>query len=109
MPIYEYACLDCGREFEELVRGDEKPACPKCGKKRLERRMSATSGHVAGGAVGLPRPRCLPLVALLRPELRAARIDGPGAGPSLDEVDHAFRHPSRRRTSADRIVAAGNS
>jgi putative FmdB family regulatory protein len=51
MPIYEYACLDCGREFEELVRGDQQPACPACGKKRLERRMGATSGHVSAGGV----------------------------------------------------------
>ncbi len=54
MPIYEYACFDCGREFEELVRGDERPSCPSCGKDRLERRMSATSGHVAGGGSSCP-------------------------------------------------------
>ncbi len=75
MPIYEYACLDCGREFEELVRGDEKPACPACGRKRLERRLSVSAGHVAGGRSGrLSVARFLPCVALLRPELRAARL-----------------------------------
>ncbi len=30
MPIYEYSCTACGHEFEELVRGDEKPVCPSC-------------------------------------------------------------------------------
>ena len=47
MPIYEYACLDCGREFEELVRGDARPLCPACGKDRLERRMSVSAAHNA--------------------------------------------------------------
>jgi putative FmdB family regulatory protein len=50
MPIYEYACLDCGREFEELIRGEEQPACPACGRGRVERQMSVSAGHVAGGS-----------------------------------------------------------
>ena len=34
MPIYEYACKSCGHEFEELIRGNEQPACPACGQSR---------------------------------------------------------------------------
>jgi len=49
MPIYEYTCRECGSEFEQLVRGDEKPACPKCGKKQLSKRWSVPSAH-SGGA-----------------------------------------------------------
>jgi len=30
--------LDCGREFEELSAATNSPACPQCGKRRLERR-----------------------------------------------------------------------
>ena len=30
MPIFEYACEKCQSEFELLVRGDDKPACPEC-------------------------------------------------------------------------------
>ena len=41
MPIYEYTCLGCGREFELLVRGTgATPACPSCKSEELERRMS---------------------------------------------------------------------
>lgn len=41
MPIYEYTCLDCGRECELLVRGsDATPTCPSCNSQELERRLS---------------------------------------------------------------------
>ncbi len=48
MPIYEYHCEDCGTEFEALVRGEEKPGCPSCGRQRLSRRMSVPAAHTAG-------------------------------------------------------------
>jgi putative FmdB family regulatory protein len=44
MPIYEYVCKKCGKQFEELVRVSGKPirvACPACGAKKTERVMSA--------------------------------------------------------------------
>jgi putative FmdB family regulatory protein len=47
MPIYEYSCKSCGHAFEELVRGDEQPACPACGHGKVERQMSVPAAHVA--------------------------------------------------------------
>ena len=40
MPIYEYVCQSCGHEFELLVMGREKPACPECEGTKLEKRFS---------------------------------------------------------------------
>lgn len=41
MPIFEFRCKKCGEEFEELVSGaNEKVACPACGKKSTERKLS---------------------------------------------------------------------
>lgn len=40
MPIYEYHCQDCGREFELLVLPRVVPACPACQGANLERRIS---------------------------------------------------------------------
>jgi putative FmdB family regulatory protein len=54
MPIYEYTCQGCGQAFEELVRGDEQPACPACGAQRVEKQMSVPSAHVAGSS----QPAC---------------------------------------------------
>jgi len=40
MPLYEYECQSCEHVFEELVRGDEKIACPKCHSGKLEKLFS---------------------------------------------------------------------
>ena len=40
MPIYEYKCRACGREFEELVKLGETPDCPSCSGNDLERLVS---------------------------------------------------------------------
>jgi len=52
MPIYEYACHDCGREFEALVRSDTVPQCPDCHSTDLEKALSvfATAGSSAQAA-----------------------------------------------------------
>ncbi len=35
MPIFEYICQECQHEFEALVFGKDKAACPKCQSKKL--------------------------------------------------------------------------
>ena len=54
MPLYEYICRQCISDFELLIRGDEKPFCPDCGSRRLEKRLSVAAAHTAGGASSLP-------------------------------------------------------
>jgi len=41
MPIFEYACKSCGKEFEALVRkNQDTPSCPKCKSEDLEKLIS---------------------------------------------------------------------
>ena len=51
MPIYEYTCRDCHQEFETLLRGDEKPVCPYCGKRHLDKKFSVPAAHVVGNTL----------------------------------------------------------
>ncbi len=52
MPIYEYRCASCNKEFEYLVMGGHEPeACPACNHKNVKRLMSAC-GFLSKGADG---------------------------------------------------------
>lgn len=50
MPIYEYRCTKCRKEFELFQKITDEPAseCPDCGG-RIERLVSATSFSLKGG------------------------------------------------------------
>ena len=72
MPIYEYHCDACNKDFEELIFGDDLPACPHCGARATRRLMSrcafSTGGATAessapaapsgGGCVGCSGGNC---------------------------------------------------
>ncbi len=51
MPIYEYACNSCNREFEADQRITEDPlkSCPHCSSDQVKRLISKTSFHLKGG------------------------------------------------------------
>ncbi len=43
MPIYEFYCADCHTIYSFFARSSSasaNPACPKCGRKKLDRQMS---------------------------------------------------------------------
>lgn len=52
MPIFEYACQDCGHEFEALTRSSEQPECPRCHSIQLAKKLSvfATASSVPAAA-----------------------------------------------------------
>ena len=51
MPIYEYACQDCGHAFDELQKMGAEPLvdCPECGKPALKKLLSAPNFRLKGG------------------------------------------------------------
>jgi putative FmdB family regulatory protein len=54
MPIYEYECEKCRRVLNFLVRNTKehkRPACPKCGHKKMHRVLSRFAS-MKGGAKG---------------------------------------------------------
>ena len=50
MPLYEYACRQCDKEFEALVRASDTPSCPACHSDDLQRKLSVFAAHTAGAS-----------------------------------------------------------
>ncbi len=65
MPIYEYACAECQKSFEELLvrRSDEADVrCPKCKSRKVDRLMSRpAAARIGGGGASRPAPACGPV------------------------------------------------
>jgi putative FmdB family regulatory protein len=62
MPIFEYICQECQHEFEALVFGRDKAACPKCQSKKLNPQLSvfamSTTGLPTKSGASAPATAC---------------------------------------------------
>jgi len=57
MPIYEYTCKDCGKDFEKIMSFSAKdidsPECPGCKSHQTHRlisRVASYGGNAGGGS-----------------------------------------------------------
>ena len=53
MPLFEYICQDCGKNFEKIVPRHDSPAdCPRCQSVKVEKQLSvfAVSGSSSGSS-----------------------------------------------------------
>jgi len=51
MPTYEYICDACGVEFEKFqsIKANAIKQCPKCGRKKVRRKISTGAGILFKG------------------------------------------------------------
>ena len=71
MPIFEYQCASCGKEFESLVRNaTTRPECPACKGTDLRKKLSAFA--MIAGTTSMPQG--LPAACQ-----SCGHPDGPGA------------------------------
>ena len=58
MPIFEYLCKDCGKQFEALLIGSQEAECPGCKGKQLEQQLSTFSVRANSAPVSRPTAPC---------------------------------------------------
>ncbi|MEA1933888.1 MAG: zinc ribbon domain-containing protein [Thermodesulfobacteriota bacterium] len=52
MPLFDFICQACGKKFETLVMGRDKPVCPECKSGDLKKLMSTFSHKTDGKSSG---------------------------------------------------------
>ena len=53
MPIFEFVCSECSKQFEELVRSAsavDEVTCPTCGSSYIKKKVSTFASKISGGA-----------------------------------------------------------
>ncbi len=60
MPLFEYECRGCGRQFEYLTRDGQSPKCPGCESEDLQKLLSvfAVSGGSSEKSLDAPVGAC---------------------------------------------------
>jgi putative FmdB family regulatory protein len=71
MPLFDFRCRSCGREFEALVRAQDVPRCPLCKSVKLEQ---------------LPSMFTVSSVELTKARVRTARKERRRSRPYRDEI-----------------------
>lgn len=57
MPLFDFLCADCGKEFEILVSGSaEAVKCSYCGSLEIKKLLSAHSSFTGSKSHGMPGP-----------------------------------------------------
>ena len=49
MPIFEYHCMKCDKDFEILVYGNQEVSCPQCQGTKVKKLLSVCSHKSEGG------------------------------------------------------------
>jgi putative FmdB family regulatory protein len=60
MPLYEFVCTKCEKDFESLVRSSNwegSVACPHCGSKKLTKKLSVFAAQGGGSTSSAPAPQ----------------------------------------------------
>jgi putative FmdB family regulatory protein len=60
MPLYEFVCIKCEKDFESLVRSanwEGLVVCPHCGSKKLTKKLSVFAAQGGGSTVSAPAPQ----------------------------------------------------
>lgn len=105
MPIYEYKCNACQREFEyqQRMSDPEKTECEACGASALERLISRTAFQLKGG--GWYKD----LYSSTKPESKPSAGSGGGGSSSSSGSDSGASTSSSDSSSSSSSTSSGGT